>query len=163
MNNEQIKKIIADFLTHLGVAFSEIDVITSSVMDGTTYVIRTSESGLLIGKHGEHFSSLKHLLKRIIQKQLASEDILFNIDVNDYQTRLLNDLKNKIKIMGDRALSFKVNVELDPMTSYERMIVHSYFSENPELSTESIGQGKSRRVVIRYTPDKPKRELSSEL
>jgi predicted RNA-binding protein Jag len=52
--------------------------------------------------------------------------------------------------MSDRAKSFKIDVELDPMSSYERMIVHSYLEGVPEIKTESIGEGSSRRVVIKY-------------
>ncbi len=154
--NEEIKKMIETLLTHMGVSFTEIEIRSAEGPESLTFVIRTNESGILIGKQGEHFTSLKHVVKKMVQKKVGSEDFKFSVDVNDYQTRMLNDLKTKIKIMGDRALSFKVNIELEPMSSYERMIVHAYFSENPELSTESVGEGRNRHVVIRYTPDKLK-------
>jgi len=155
MQTQDIQKIIEEFLATLNVSFSSIDVVSTDA-DSPTFVIRSAESGILIGKNGEHFSALKHLIKKIVQKKSGNEDIKFNVDVNDYQARQLNDLKNKIKIMGDRAISFKIDVELEPMSSYERMIVHSFFSDNPELSTESVGQGRGRRIVIRYSPDKQK-------
>jgi predicted RNA-binding protein Jag len=40
---------------------------------------------------------------------------------------------------------------MDPMSSYERMIVHAEFSESSDIATESIGAGKERRVVIRFS------------
>lgn len=156
MDRAEIQKLIEEFLLCMGVAQTSVEVVDQIDSDSPVYIIRTTESGILIGKQGEHFSALKHVLKRIIQKRMNAEEVKFNLDVNDYQARLLLDLKNKIKIMGDRALSFKVDIELEPMSSYERMIAHSFFSDSPELSTESVGQGKDRRVVIRYTPNKQK-------
>ena len=37
------------------------------------------------------------------------------------------------------------------MSSYERMIVHSTFSDDPEVTTESEGEGKFRRVILKHT------------
>ena len=138
----------------MGASFTAVEVIEDKAHGSLTFVIRTPESGILIGKQGEHFSALKHLVKKIVQKRVRMEDFKFNLDVNDYQAKAISDLRNKVKIMADRALSFRVDIELEPMSSYERMIVHSYFSENSELTTESVGEGKDRRVIIRYTPDK---------
>ena len=39
---------------------------------------------------------------------------------------------------------------MDPMSSYERMIVHSFFAETPDIKTESKGEGRDRRVVIKF-------------
>ena len=156
MENEEVKKIIEEFLNKMGVAFTSVDVVIGTTEGDPTplFVIRTSESGILIGKGGEHFTALKYLVKKIVQKKYNSEDVKINLDVNDYQAKMLNGLRNKIRIMGDRAISFKIDIELEPMSPYERMIVHSFFSENPALRTESVGLGKNRRVVIRYSPDK---------
>lgn len=159
MEHSEIKKIIEELLLNLGISFKAVEVVGIPGSESPTFVIRTDDSGILIGKNGEHFSALKHLVKRIIAHKAGAEEIRFNLDVNDYQARLLLDLRNKIKIMGDRALSFKVDIELEPMSSYERMMVHSYFEENPELATESVGEGLGRRVVIRYRPDKLKNSV----
>ena len=42
---------------------------------------------------------------------------------------------------------------MDPMSPYERMIVHSIFSEDPQIKTGSVGEGRERRVVIEYIGD----------
>ena len=52
--------------------------------------------------------------------------------------------------MSERARYFKSNVEVDPMSSFERRIVHEFLATASDLKTESIGFGPSRRVVIKY-------------
>ncbi len=154
MQHSNIKKTVEEILTLMNVSYEAVEIVGLDGVEAPTFVIRTTESGILIGKNGEHFSALKHVIKRIVQQKSGIEDLKFNLDINDYQARILADLRNKIKIMGDRAISFKVDIELEPMSSYERMVVHSYFSENQELKTESVGEGARRRVIIRYAPDK---------
>ena len=53
-------------------------------------------------------------------------------------------------MMAERARFFKSRVELDPMNAFERRIVHEYVSQHKDLSSESAGVGKGRRVVISY-------------
>ena len=88
----------------------------------------------------------------------ASSDVApekaFFVDVNGYQEATLENIKNVAKIMGDRARSFKTNVELDPMSSYERMVIHSFFQDAKDVKTESVGEGERRRVVIKYVEQK---------
>ena len=43
---------------------------------------------------------------------------------------------------------------MDPMSSYERMIVHAEFTDTKDIATESTGYGRERRVTIRYTESK---------
>ena len=46
--------------------------------------------------------------------------------------------------------STKITAALDPMNSYERRFVHNLVSEYKNLTTESIGEGRDRRVTIKY-------------
>ena len=75
----------------------------------------------------------------------------FTIDVNNYQEKKNEDIKNKATMMAERARFFKNNVEMIPMNPYERMIVHSLFTASEDIETESTGKGRERRVVIKYT------------
>ena len=95
--------------------------------------------------------AFNHLVKKIASAGKEEDDsVKFFIDVNNYQEKLEEELKNKAKIMSDRAKSFKVDIELDPMSSYERMIIHSCLQGVPDIKTESKGEGRERRVVIKY-------------
>jgi spoIIIJ-associated protein len=75
---------------------------------------------------------------------------VFIVDINNYQTKKLDEFKEGLNTSADRVRLFKEPVELSPMTSYERMIVHSTFSDDPEIKTESEGEGRFRRVVLKH-------------
>ena len=53
-------------------------------------------------------------------------------------------------MMGERARYFKSSMEVDPMSAFERRIVHEFLASATDLKTESTGMGASRRVVIKY-------------
>jgi len=152
MTNEDIKKIITEIVQKMGISFDSIDEMFDEITNKKIFVIKTKESGLLIGEGGETFSALFMLVKRIIAKKAGSEEILstFAIDINDYHSSKVVKLKNQASIFANRAKDMKVNIEMEPMSSYERLVIHAVLSNEPNIATESIGEGLSRRVVIKY-------------
>ncbi len=149
-NHTEIKKIIEDILTKGGFIYDTIEVVERNHM-GPVFVIKSSDSGMLIGPQGETLKSLNFLLKRMVANVLKLEkDPIFSVDINDYRDATLRQLEHKARMMADRAVSFKTTVELDSMSSYERMFVHALFTDNPNIKTESIGEGKDRRLTIKY-------------
>jgi len=145
------EKIIEDFLNKLGIKVETIEKKESDLVDCFRYVINTPEAAILIGNKGETLSSLSHILKKIIEKKSAdNQDEKFFIDIGDYQNKRVQDIKNKAIILGERARFFKTDVEMPPMSAYERMIVHSTFTSYSDIETESEGLGLGRKVIIRY-------------
>ena len=53
-------------------------------------------------------------------------------------------------MMAERARYFKNDIEIDPMPSYERRIIHMFLEGANDIKTESEGYGPTRRVVIKY-------------
>lgn len=166
MDSNSIKSIITDLLQRMNVGVESIEVRSS---DGREcFSVRTADSHALIGAKGTHLFALNHIVKKIVSSKIAAKktsaqsvggatpqaevekEPSFFVDVNGYQETAAANIKNLAKIMGERARSFKTNVELEPMSSYDRMIVHSYFQEAADLKTESVGEGEKRRVVIKY-------------
>jgi spoIIIJ-associated protein len=156
MNNyAEIKKIIENTLINGGFIFESVDIIERNHM-GPVFVIKSVDSGILIGPQGENLRSLNFLLKRMVSNTLKLEsDPIFSIDVNDYRDATLRQLEHKAKMMADRAISFKTTVELEPMSSYERMFVHALFTDNQNIKTESVGMGKERHLTIKYIETVP--------
>ena len=70
--------------------------------------------------------------------------------VNDYKEKKINQIKETTLLLAQRAKTLCYDVEMQPMSSYERMIVHTIIEKEEGLTTESIGKGKERRVVIKY-------------
>lgn len=147
MTTEEIKKFIEELLAKMSVAVERVDVAESG--GRTRFAIRSGDSQILIGAKGAHLFALNHLVKKVASKG-GDREQPFYVDVNDYHAASLENLQNLAAIMGGRARSFKTDIELEPMSSYERMIVHSFFQDAPDLKTESVGEGEKRRVVIKY-------------
>jgi len=147
----KIKSTIEEVLRLMKVPFDMVDVLENPHTSSPKFVIKTAESALLIGTRGANLLAFNHLIKRMASKGKEDEESSkFFIDVNNYQEKIEEELKNKAKIMSERAKSFKVDIELEPMSSYERMIIHSSLQDIPDIKTESKGEGRERRVVIKY-------------
>jgi spoIIIJ-associated protein len=151
MNNyTEIKKIIEETLINGGFVYESIDIVERNHM-GPVFVIKSADSGMLIGPQGETLRSLNFLLKRMVTSTLKLEtDPIFSVDINDYRDATLRQLEHKAKMMADRAVSFKTTVELEPMSSYERMFVHALFTDNPNIQTQSVGEGKERHLTLKW-------------
>ena len=91
-----------------------------------------------------------HLAGRRQAGGTTKEQTSFVVDVNNYQGKKTEELKSKAAMLAERARYFKSDVEMSPATAYERMIIHSIFSNTKDIKTESMGEGKNRRVVIKY-------------
>jgi len=118
----------------------------------------------LIGPRGETIQAIDHLVKKIYEERLPAQTApsategegrvgMFLIDVNGYRTKQIKDLQAKALMMAERARSFQYDVELSPMSAYERLIIHTTLQDAPNVKTESQGEGRSRRVVIKYSSD----------
>jgi spoIIIJ-associated protein len=149
MDETKIKKTIEDIITCLGVKFDGVEEKEDPITQKKVYVIKSADSGLLIGDKGETFYALSHIIRKISTKGFEDKAD-FSIDVNDYRESLVEKIKLKAKMLANRARDMKANIEMDPMSSYERLIVHGILTDEPNIKTESIGEGRERRVVIKY-------------
>lgn len=150
--------ILRSLLDAIGVPYT--DVITSDIAGQTILSINAPDGKALIGTHGDTVHALDFLVKRMVEHARAKggeageePEPHFLVDVNDYRARQIRDLQTKALMMAERARSFQYDVELSPMSAYERLIVHTTLQSTPNVKTESHGEGRSRRVVIRYTSD----------
>ena len=149
-----IEQITRELLEAMGADFKAVS--TEEIAGQRVFRIETKDARPLIGMHGDTVYALDHLVKKIAEKQLPPEvgderGSLFLVDVNDYRTKQIKELQTKALIMAERARSFQYDVELTPMTAYERLIIHTTLAEAPDIKTESHGEGRNRRVVIKYS------------
>jgi spoIIIJ-associated protein len=70
------------------------------------------------------------------------------IDVENYKQRRFDDLKAMALNVADQVKSRKSSVRLEPMSAYERRIIHMTLANDPDILTESTGEGESRKVVV---------------
>ena len=122
MSDQSIKTILEEFLQAMGVESFEVE--DSGDASNQKFIIKTPHSGLLIGNHGEHLAALTYLVRRIVASRLKDPQKFF-IDVNNYQEENISHIKDKALVIAERVRSFKTNMEMEPMSSYERMIALS--------------------------------------
>lgn len=146
MSAEMLKTKTEKLLTFLGIEASV------TVKDGhrTVVAITSQDSKVLIGPNGEHLHALNLLLHKIVEKEFGEESKNFLVDVNEYHESKMERVRHDARMLAQRARLFKHDVELEPMSAYERLVIHELFAEDPEIKTESAGEGKFRHIVLKY-------------
>ncbi|MFC1595273.1 protein jag [Patescibacteria group bacterium] len=148
-NNQSIIESVNELLSKMDI---KATVEEGMMGDTSTFVIRTSEAGLLIGEDGQNLLALNYLLRKMAEKKLGQQPPYFIIDVNDYQRRRFDELKDRARMGAQRVRYFKKEVALQPMDALERRVVHMALQEYPDITTQSTGEGPQRRVVIKPYP-----------
>jgi spoIIIJ-associated protein len=123
------------------------------LVDGAMYVdiVGAEESegmGLLIGKHGATLEALQELVRSAVQRRTLSRCRVL-VDIEDYGKRRRSQLADRARQVARRVRRTGRQEALDPMSPYERKIVHDAASEVGGVESASEGQEPSRRVVIR--------------
>lgn len=154
MDATLIKDTLGSLLTLLNLPFEDITVQSEEGGDGFTRIdIASPNASRLIGWHGETLNSLQHLLKSIVRaKEKMERSPFLVLDVDGYR----RDQEDKVKKMAEQKADFVrrtgSRVALAPMSPYFRRIVHLHIASSPDfqdLTTESIGEGDYRQVVLR--------------
>lgn len=109
--------------------------------------INGADLGLLIGRRGETLSALQYLVNLIVNRRYPDRPGV-TIDVEHYKHRREEQVVSLARRMADRVRQTGSAITLEPMTAAERRLVHITLAEDPELSTNSIGEGDNRKVVI---------------
>jgi spoIIIJ-associated protein len=103
--------------------------------------------GILIGRRGETLRDLEYLT-RLIVAQITGKQAKLVVDVEGYRTRRERVLNELAKRMADRVQANHQPITLEAMPPNERRIVHLALRDHPSVTTQSIGEGEHRRVMI---------------
>lgn len=106
------------------------------------------DSALLIGKHGATIDALQHVVARAAFRGREAQRKRVVIDAAGYRDRRQATLERAAERAAEEALSFGRPVELDPMSSFERRVVHNHLAERPDVETHSEGDEPDRRLVV---------------
>jgi len=109
--------------------------------------IEGEDLGILIGRRGQTMSSLQHIVRLIIshQKEVRLPVV---VDVEGYKERRCEGLRALANRLADQVTTRKTPFTMEPMSAFERRIIHMALIDNPDVFTESTGIGESRKVVI---------------
>jgi len=112
-----------------------------------SFDIDGDDLGILIGRRGQTLACLQHMVRLIVANQLKVW-VPIVIDVEGYKKRRCEALQGLAWRMAERVSVKKMSFKLEPMPAYERRVVHLALADHPDVTTESIGVGEARRVVI---------------
>ena len=157
MGKKEIQNLIKELIEKTTILVNNISVLEEEEKN-TWFSVEVSEPHFFTGHDGEALYALNYLVRRIVENKMFSgkpkEDndssLEFLIDINGFQKKRVENIRAVAHMMAERARYFKSSIEIDPMSSFERRIVHEFLSDSPDLKTESEGVGRSRRVVIKY-------------
>ncbi|MGH7806455.1 MAG: RNA-binding cell elongation regulator Jag/EloR [Candidatus Binatia bacterium] len=108
--------------------------------------IESEHGALLIGKHGQTLDSLEYLVNRLAGR--ADDDGHVVLDTEGYRDRRRDSLEQMARSLADRAKERGCAETLAPMSPRDRRIIHLALKDDAAVSTQSLGQGLLRRVVI---------------
>ncbi len=141
-------EILQSLISKMGVdAVVRLKQAHNEELDGPVFDIEGDDSGLLIGRRGETLRALQFLVRFIASRKLDQRTNLL-VDVEGYQERRYQSLANLAQRVAQRVESSRQAITLEPMPPNERRAVHMALSEHPNVTTESIGDGDSRQVVV---------------
>lgn len=146
------KKALKEVTDQLLVLMSTKATVEVSVdKENKCYIVNINggdETGLLIGKKGETLMSIQTILG-ILLKQKTGEWERVTVNVGDYLQKEEEYLKNLADSTAARAKETKEPQSLYNLKPSQRRIIHMELSKDSEISTESIGEGEERYLVVK--------------
>lgn len=109
--------------------------------------VRGKDLSILIGRRGETLSALQYITRLIVGKELR-KPIAVVIDVEGYRARREQQLRRLAQRMAQQTIERGRTMSLEPMPANERRIIHIELRDNPQVYTESVGEGDKRKVTI---------------
>ena len=139
------KQILEQLLQHLGFATT---VDEHHLDDGLLLDVKTEDSGRLIGRQGQTLAELQYLLNRLLYQQDPTTPKV-TVDVGGYRSQARDALVKKAKDAAEKVRRWGDVVELEPMTAFDRRIVHNDLKEDPDVETHSVEvEGTDKKAIL---------------
>lgn len=119
-------------------------------------VIEGDNLGYLIGYRGTTLNSFQKIFNIIISCEVG-EPIKVLVDVNSYRQRRKEYLKSLAQRAVQEALESDQNIELQPLSAFERRVIHMVLKDEKGIMTESEGEGEDRHIVIKIDKKESKK------
>ena len=150
---EVAKRALEALLSQMGIAAS-VALLSPPATGGEeggpqiAFDIRGDDLGILIGRRGQTLACLQFILRLIVGHQTKTW-VPITVDIEGYRQRRSEKLQSLAVRLAEQVRSRRSPFTLEPMLAYERRIIHLALANHPDVTTESVGEGEARRVVIR--------------
>lgn len=142
---ERTETFLVNLLLNLDPAYA-VEV-TQAADDEVSVEIYGGDAGKLIGKNGRTLAALEQICNAVINRREDS-NVRVNVDVGGYKRRRDDRLRTHAKKIAAQVRKRGEPIELEPMSAAERRVVHMAVADDPEVASESTGEGRERRVVL---------------
>lgn len=146
---ETVAETAGEFVSGLLETMGVEAEVSASVEGNSAFIDVSGDSlGILIGRRGQTLDALQELARTAVQRRLRARVRLL-VDVEGYRARRRASLADYARAIAERAKARGTEIELEPMTAYERKIVHDAVAEVEGASSFSEGEEPMRKVVVR--------------
>ena len=143
---QRAETFLVNLLLNIDPAYAvEVEEVTE---DEIFVEIYGGDPGKIIGRAGRTLAALEYLTNAVVNRD-ESAGVRVNVDVGGYKRRRDARLRETAFNAAARVRKGGHAVELDPMSAAERRIVHMALADEPDVFTESSGEGPDRRVVVK--------------
>jgi spoIIIJ-associated protein len=140
----QVRDFLDATLKAMGLTL-QIDV--EDTADSVRLQLSGDDADVLLRRRAETLDALQHIVNTGFRRQLK-DDRTFVLDSLDYRKGKDAELKQMAKFMIEKAKTTGAPQEMGPLNPYARRLVHLAVAEDPEMSSESIGDAFLKTVII---------------
>ncbi len=116
--------------------------------EGFLLDVKTEDSGRLIGRQGQTLSDLQYITNRLLFQQDPSSPKIM-VDVGGYRAQAREALVKKAKEAAEKVRRWGDVVELEPLSAFDRRIVHNAIKDDPDIETHSVEvEGTDKKVIL---------------
>ncbi len=118
--------------------------------DGFMVSIDTKDAGRLIGARGESLEGLQLIVNQVMSRKTGEDNFKRVIlDVGEWRKQKEEELKSLANDLGKQVLETGKELEVEPMSAWQRRVVHMALEEMGGLTSESMGEGRDRHIIIK--------------
>ena len=105
------------------------------------------DTGYLIGYRGEVLNSLQNILTNIASKDIDGK-VRIQLNISGYREKRKKDLENLADKIAKNVIRTKKSISIEPMSAYERKIIHLRLQDSDKVTTHSVGEEPYRKIVV---------------
>lgn len=141
----QAKETLEKILETLGFSAT---VEEQKLEEGLLLEVKTEDPGRLIGRQGQTLSDLQYITNRLLFQQDAAAPKVM-VDVGGYRAQAREALVKKAKSAAEKVRRWGDPVELEPMTAFDRRVVHQVLKDDPDVETHSVEvEGSEKKAIL---------------
>jgi spoIIIJ-associated protein len=143
--HDRVKAFVERTLTAMGL--SSLKAAVSETPDSVRIDLSGDQGDVLLRRRAESLDALQHIVNTAFRRELT-DDRTFVVDCLNYRKAKDAELRQMARFVMERAKSSGTPQEMGPLNPYARRLVHLTVAEDPQMSSESIGDAFLKTVII---------------